>query len=114
MTAYVNYPLTAGDDDEFFDAPAGSTLINADGVTVAAKIGDGWDWRNNEEFIVQTGDLWASLFADGNPFGDHDITPGYVLRVPLWFAEPRDMTEGGAAEAERRAEARVAAMFAGA
>ncbi|HEY5785240.1 MAG TPA: hypothetical protein VIT65_10725 [Microlunatus sp.] len=111
MSAYVNYPLTASDDDEFFDAPSGSLLLNADGEVTHGKVGDGWDWRSSEEFIVQSGDLWASLFP-GNQY-EVDITPGYVLRVPLEWARAYGLAASREA-AEAAAEARVAAWMAGA
>lgn len=114
VTAYVNYPLTAGDDDEFFDAPAGSKLINADGEAAYTKVGDDWDWQAADGSVIQSGVLWASFFQDGNPFGEFDIAPGLVLRVSLEWANAHDMCEGGAAAAEARAEARVAAWMAGA
>lgn len=110
MTAYVNYPLTAADDDEFFDAPAGSTLINSDGEVTHGKVGDGWDWRSSEEYIVQAGELWQSLMLNpAEPFGG--VKPGLVLRVPLDYAVRRDLCEGGREAAEARAEARLASWM---
>jgi hypothetical protein len=116
MAAYVNYPLTASDDDEFFDAPEGSSLINPDGKTVLVKLAADWDWQDTAKGgpVVTTGVAWGALFADGNPFGNEDIRPGYVLRVPLEWATRYDLCEGGREAAEARAEARVAAWMAGA
>lgn len=89
MTAFVNYPMTASDDDEFFDAPAGSTLILCDEdyieVTRYTKTDDGWLARAGDTY--QPGELWASLFADGNPFGEHGVRANTVLRVDQAFAQ---------------------------
>jgi hypothetical protein len=114
MTAYVNYPLTASDDDEFFDAPTGSSLINPDGKTVLVKLPGDWEWQDTAKGgpVVTTGVAWGAMFADGNPWGDQPFRSGYVLRVPLDFATRYDICEGGREAAEARAEARVAAMFA--
>jgi hypothetical protein len=116
MPAYVNYPLTASDDDEFFDAPPGSLLIlcNADGIETRryTRVDTDYDWQAPGGTVLQAGVLWGSLFADGNPFGEHDIRPGSVLRVTLEWANHYDMCEGGREAAEARAEARVAAWMA--
>jgi len=112
MSAYVNYPLTASDDDELFDAPLGSTVLSPSGKAAFTKADDEFGWLNAAGQPVTTGVVWGSLFADGNPWGDQGVTPGYVLRVPLDFATRYDLCEGGREAAEARAEARVAAMFA--
>lgn len=87
MTAFVNYPLTASDDDEFFDAPAESVLILCDeDWTEQARferVGDGFDWRSPAGDTYQAGELWASLSTE--PFGP--VRPNTVLRVPLEFAQ---------------------------
>ena len=91
MTAYVNYPLTASDDDEFFDAPAGSLLILCDEEHIEKarfeKVGDDFEWFSSAGSTYQAGEVWSSLFADGNPFGDHGVRPNTVLRVPLEWAQ---------------------------
>jgi hypothetical protein len=117
MAAFVNYPLTTSDDDEFFDAPAGSLLIrtDADGAETGryTKVGNDWDWQAPDGTTIQTGALWASFFADGNPFGDYGITPGLVLRVDLNWANAYGLAEDREA-AEAAADARVAAWMAAA
>lgn len=115
MTAYQNYPLTTSDDDEFFDAPAGSLLLlcDADHVEEAryTKVGDGFDWQAPDGSLIRAGLLWGSLFADGNPFGEHGVRPNSVLRVDLAWAQAYGLAEDREA-AEREAEARVAAWMA--
>ena len=112
MTAYVNYPLTASDDDEFFDAPAGSSLINPDGKAVLVKLPGDWEWQDTAKGgpVVTTGVAWGAMFADGNPFGNEDIRPGYVLRVPLEWARAYGLPASREA-GEAAAEARVAALM---
>jgi hypothetical protein len=115
MPAYVNYPLTASDDDEFFDAPAGSVLILCDAEFIEesryVRDDSDWGWQAPDGSVIQTGELWASLFADGNPFGDHGVRPNSVLRVDAAWAAAQDMCEGGWEAAQARAEARVAAWM---
>lgn len=113
MTAYVNYPLTTSDDDEFFDAPPGSFLLNSDGQITYKCVNDDFGWETSPGTPVQAGAVWSSLFADGNPFGDHGVTPGTVLRVPLEWAKSYGLAADRAA-AEAEAEARVAAWMAAA
>ncbi len=87
MVAYFNLPITASDDDEVFDAPAGSKIIDADGKTTHVATAEDFTWVTPDGTKVRTGDLWSSFFADGNPFGDCDVTPGLTLRVPFYWAE---------------------------
>jgi hypothetical protein len=112
MAAYVNYPLTATDDDEFFDAPLGSSLLKPNGDVAYRKADAEFGWESASGAAVSAGVVWGSLFADGNPWGDEGLRPGYVLRVPLDHATRYDMCEGGWQAAEARAEARVAAWMA--
>lgn len=113
MTAYVNYPLTASDDDEFFDAPAGSSLLNPNGDVAYTKVDNEFGWEATGGLPVQAGVVWGSLFKDGNPFGDYDIDKGWTLRVTLaWHGHYGMSANTDAAIAE--ADARLAAMMAGA
>ena len=113
MTAFVNYPLTASDDDEFFDAPAGAVLINPAGALAWTRGSEGWAWTGLPGVEQNAGAIWASFFQDGNPFGEYDITPGWTLRVPLEWAKAYGLAANREA-AEAEAEARVAAWMAGA
>jgi hypothetical protein len=102
-----DYPLTASDDDEFFDAPAGSVLL-IDGEFAATKVDDGYLWQNAVGGDYhQAGEVWAELVPD--PFGAAVIKPA-VLRVPWAWARSYGLA-ANYAEAEAEAEARVAAWM---
>ena len=113
MTAYVNYPLTTSDDDEFFDAPLGSFLLDPDGQVAYKKADDEFGWETSFGTPLSAGVVWGSLFKDGNPWGDEGLRPGWTLRVPLEWANRYGLAADREA-AEREAEARVAAWMAGA
>lgn len=110
MSAFVNYPLTASDDDEFFDAPVGAMIV-ADGSVLFTCVGPDFQWQAADGTPIQAGMVWGGFFQDGNPFGEFDIQPGLVLRVPLEWARAYGLAASREA-AEAEAEARVAAWMA--
>lgn len=110
--------LTPADDDEFFDAPAGSILSIAEptSLTRYVKTDSAYGWeklsdRNTRSGAIEAGELWGRLFREdgtmresmlsaphGTLFSDqHYFVPAATVDQPITAADAIKRLSGGRA-----------------